>query len=138
MLIFFTIIIIVMVSFIIYDSQPRHSSHRFVYPDNKATNILGPPRKTLPNYLRKLIYNRANRQCENPFCRSKDGLEIHHIDMNHNNNKLYNLIALCPNCHTGAHSGKYSPIQVHNWMSMDYNRLLQRQPTQDSSIYTNR
>ena len=27
-------------------------------------------------------------------------LELHHIDGNHNNNKLENLQMLCPNCHS--------------------------------------
>lgn len=35
-------------------------------------------------------------------------LELHHIDGNHNNNRLENLTILCPNCHsqTPTHSGK--------------------------------
>lgn len=41
-------------------------------------------------------------------------LELHHKDSNHFNNKLDNLIILCPNCHSiqegnsGANAGKYS------------------------------
>jgi 5-methylcytosine-specific restriction endonuclease McrA len=95
--------------------------------NNKVPIKLGPPREELPHSIRKQIYRRANEQCENPFCHSGGRLDIHHIDMNHNNNRLYNLIALCPNCHADAHSGKYPPTQVHNWMSMDYQRLLHRQ-----------
>jgi hypothetical protein len=103
--------------------------------DRSAT--LGPPREPLPVYLRRQVYNRALRQCENPFCQSKGRLEVHHIDMNHQNNRLFNLVALCPICHEGAHSGKYPPTQVHNWMNMDYKRLLQRQPALDASMVGN-
>ena len=41
-------------------------------------------------------------------------LELHHKDNNHFNNKLDNLVILCPNCHSiqegnsGANAGKYS------------------------------
>jgi len=139
----FAVFLIVVVSVVIFGYGSRHSGHRnsshaSVYPDSKATRSLGPPRLPLSRYLRKQIYYRANQQCENPFCRSKGRLHIHHIDMNKDNNRLYNLIALCPNCHAGAHSGKYPPTQVHNWMNMDYQRLLARQPTPDSSVYPKR
>lgn len=30
-------------------------------------------------------------------------LEVHHVDFNHNNNKLHNLQILCPNCHRELH-----------------------------------
>jgi len=93
----------------------------------EINKTLGPPREPLPHSIRKQIYLRANQQCENPFCRSNGRLDIHHIDMNHNNNRLYNLIALCQTCHADAHSGKYPPTQVHNWMNMDYQRMLHRQ-----------
>lgn len=104
---------------------------------SKPASILGPPRQPLPGYLRNQIYYRAQKQCENPFCKRKEALEIHHIDMNHENNKLCNLIALCKKCHEGAHSGIYPPKQVHNWMSMDYNLLLKRQSINNPSIYQN-
>jgi len=32
-------------------------------------------------------------------------LNLHHIDNNHNNNSLKNLVKLCPNCHWFVHDG---------------------------------
>jgi hypothetical protein len=144
----FLLIVIILIA-IIYshfrNNKGRESYYRnddyneSKYDENKSSNLdnvnsnynkikvptkLGPPREPLPHSIRKQIYMRANQQCENPFCHSGGRLDIHHIDMNHNNNRLYNLIALCPTCHADAHSGKYPPVQVHNWMNMDYQRML--------------
>lgn len=33
-------------------------------------------------------------------------LHLHHIDLNHTNNNLSNLMILCPNCHSLAHRSK--------------------------------
>ena len=35
----------------------------------------------------------------------KLSLELHHKDKNHHNNRLSNLIILCPNCHAAMHGG---------------------------------
>lgn len=69
------------------------------------------------------IYNRdiqknyrliAFRQIENPICTLcgysiREALEVHHKDMNHDNNAIENLTILCCNCHSLQHrknSGK--------------------------------
>jgi hypothetical protein len=126
-------IIFVVVMVIVLTPNRKRTKKSSARNITTATNSLGPPREPLSSFLRRQVYYRANRQCENPFCHDKGQLEIHHIDMNHNNNKLYNLIALCPSCHTGAHSGKFPPTQVHNWMNMDYQQLIQRQKAQNST-----
>lgn len=36
-----------------------------------------------------------------------EGVDIHHIDENRNNNDKSNLIALCSNCHRGLHAGRW-------------------------------
>lgn len=46
--------------------------------------------------------------CENPECLCKDGVwngkpiicQLHHINGDHNDNRLENLMMLCPNCHS--------------------------------------
>jgi hypothetical protein len=96
---------------------------------------LEPNRQPLSSYLRNEVYFRAEQRCENPFCMSKANLEIHHIDMNANNNKLFNLVALCKACHEDAHAGKFPPKQVHNWMSMDYKRLMRLRPSFNSGVF---
>lgn len=35
----------------------------------------------------------------------KDVLQVHHIDLNHDNNDIDNLIFLCANCHSKVHRG---------------------------------
>ena len=36
-------------------------------------------------------------------CSSTKNLEIHHIDFNHDHNKLSNLVILCKSCHSKIH-----------------------------------
>lgn len=49
-------------------------------------------------------------KCENPECGISEWcgkpitLQIHHIDGNHNNNTIENLMILCPNCHSQTDS----------------------------------
>lgn len=44
------------------------------------------------------------------FAEDEDLLEVHHIDENHNNNELSNLIILCPICHKKITSHKYQLV----------------------------
>ena len=57
------------------------------------------PRKKPTQRMRALLQKEIESQC--PFCLSKevDTFEVHHIDENHKNNELNNLIILCPICH---------------------------------------
>ncbi|MFH1170438.1 MAG: HNH endonuclease signature motif containing protein [Candidatus Vogelbacteria bacterium] len=54
-------------------------------------------------HRRILINSRINQICK--LCRTKDlrVLAVHHIDENHLNNALTNLVWLCHNCHYLAH-----------------------------------
>jgi hypothetical protein len=119
----------------------RHTSHptrpardwelsqKSLPPAKESSPLPGPGREPLSPWIRNGVYHRANRRCENPFCQKYGNLVIHHINMNRNENRMYNLIALCPSCHDNAHSGKYPPTQLHNWMNMDYHRLQQKEAT---------
>jgi len=73
-------------------------------------------REPLPSHLREHILERAHYECENPDCREHIKPHIHHIDYDNSNNRPGNLAALCPNCHTKAHHGVYSPSQLRNWV----------------------
>ena len=77
-------------------------------------------REPLPSDLREHILKRAHYKCENPDCRAHIKPHIHHIDGDNSNNRLRNLIALCPNCHTSAHHGVYSPSQLRNWVQISW------------------
>src|SRR5690606_25423579 len=52
------------------------------------------------NKVRAILQQEINSKC--PFCSSTDvgHFEIHHIDENPNNNKVDNLLLLCPTCHS--------------------------------------
>lgn len=41
-------------------------------------------------------------------------IELHHIDGNHNNNRLENLIFLCPNCHSITDNFKSKKMKHYN------------------------
>lgn len=58
------------------------------------------------NTLRRIVLENANSHCQ--VCNESVGavkgfLDIHHINMNHHDNAITNLIAVCPNCHRKAH-----------------------------------
>jgi hypothetical protein len=98
----------------------KRSGEKIVFEEKASA------REPLPDNLRTEVYYRSLQRCENPFCRYKGNIHIHHIDMNNSNNKLFNLIALWPNCHLDAHAGKLVVTQLHNWVSADYKQLLER------------
>ena len=45
-------------------------------------------------------------------------LEVHHIDENRKNNKLENLIILCPNCH--------KKLTIHKYKLIDRNCIIKK------------
>lgn len=59
------------------------------------------------NNARRLVFDRDNNICQWKIaCKDKDitpFLVVHHIDENHNNNNLENLITLCQACHAFYH-----------------------------------
>jgi hypothetical protein len=112
-----------------YPANDAEFSQESVPPVKESSPLPGPGREPLPLWRRNKVYDRANQKCENPFCQEDLTLEIHHINMNRDDNKLNNLIALCHRCHEDAHSGKYPAVQVYNWMATDYHRLQQKEAT---------
>jgi hypothetical protein len=85
-------------------------------------------REPMPPHIRANILQRAEHRCENPDCRSNVRPEIHHIDGDRNNNRFRNLIALCPNCHTGAGHGEYSNSQLRNWVQRSWETSKRGRP----------
>uniref|UniRef100_Q3AR05 HNH nuclease n=1 Tax=Chlorobium chlorochromatii (strain CaD3) TaxID=340177 RepID=Q3AR05_CHLCH len=59
-------------------------------------------RKKIPmeNKVRAELQKQISSKC--PFCENEDvgHFQIHHIDENHDNNEILNLILICPNCHS--------------------------------------
>lgn len=66
----------------------------------------------------KLIHA-VGDECENPKCKHKFRLQVHHIVPRHQGgtNKLKNLLVLCPTCHNLADSGAFSKGQLKAWAS---------------------
>jgi len=85
-------------------------------------------REPMPKDTRMRILQRARNKCENPSCRSGVRPHVHHIDSDHRNNDLKNLIAICPNCHTKAHDGVYSPSQLRNWLRTSWETYKRNNP----------
>ena len=83
-------------------------------------------REPLPQATRAEILKRAQNRCEYELCHNTGKPHIHHIDMDNSNNRLVNLIGLCPNCHQKAHDGKFSQSQLFNWARRDYKKLQAR------------
>lgn len=77
-------------------------------------------REPIPPDRRREILQRARHRCENPGCRQDVRPHIHHIDFDNSNNKVRNLIALCPNCHQRAHDGDFSFSQLGNWAKRNW------------------
>ncbi len=131
------IVIIILVFVIIKFSSVRNkvkdtikdSTKRLVYEDE------APKREPVPEEKRTEIYERANHCCENPDCREKATIHVHHIDMNNSNNNLNNLAVLCPTCHSKAHHGDFSTSQIRNWIRADFFQLKQRRRNTQSNIY---
>ncbi len=53
-------------------------------------------RKAMPAKTRDALLNEYNHKCA--VC-GGDHPQVHHIDEDHSNNELENLLPLCPNCH---------------------------------------
>jgi HNH endonuclease len=59
---------------------------------------------TTGSYIpRAVVLKQQGGSCEMCSCLDVSILEVHHKDRNRSNNKLDNLILLCPNCHTKLH-----------------------------------
>jgi hypothetical protein len=92
--------------------KSKSTGEKIVFTDE------APGREQIPQNLYSKIMNHANNRCQNPDCRFQGKPQIHHINQNNRDNRMWNLIALCPNCHAEAHHGKYSFSQLRNWNKM--------------------
>lgn len=62
-------------------------------------------RVPIPKYICSLLYERARHYCE--VCGMYfNHLHIHHINEDPSDNRVENLLAVCPNCHDEIHNGK--------------------------------
>ena len=60
----------------------------------------------ISNHIRRYLFEKYNNTCAKcgwskfNLWTGHIPLEIHHIDGDYTNNKEYNLLLLCPNCHS--------------------------------------
>jgi hypothetical protein len=68
---------------------------------------------------RAILRIAVGNKCENPSCREKLTLEVHHITPRAKGglNKLSNLIVLCNNCHSKYQGGIYSKEILRQWIT---------------------
>ena len=70
------------------------------------------------------LVNAVWYRCENPYCKYTSFLSVHHIveEKDGGNNKLDNLIVLCPFCHDLAHRSEIPVKEMKEWISDRANR----------------
>ncbi len=66
------------------------------------------PRK--PGYYRKLCFSKYGKKCV--VCDESIAIDVHHLDGNHKNNAINNLIPLCANHHRYMHSKKNKKLII--------------------------
>jgi hypothetical protein len=66
------------------------------------------------------VLTEAGFMCASPRCRHMLTLEIHHIEevKAGGGNEPHNLLALCPNCHSGFTRGKIPRSAIEAWKQM--------------------
>jgi hypothetical protein len=79
-----------------------------------------PKRKALPAETERAVLTEAGFMCANPRCRHMLTLEIHHIIevRERGGNEAYNLLALCPNCHSAFTRGRIPRSAIETWKQM--------------------
>lgn len=71
-------------------------------------------RKAIPRKIRDFILVASKHQCS--ICQAKT-VEVHHIVpvSKGGTNNLENLMAVCPNCHTNFHEGRFTTDQMRTY-----------------------
>ena len=69
-------------------------------------------RKAITQKVRSKLQKEINSIC--PFCHNEDveHFQVHHIDNNHENNEISNLLLLCPLCHSKITKGDITDDEV--------------------------
>jgi hypothetical protein len=86
-------------------------------------------RKPLKASTKKEVYDKFKGRCNK--CSKKNPLEIHHKDMKNSNNRLSNLVLLCPNHHTLEHQKYYKKVfakEYHKKNSKSSSKKTKKSP----------
>jgi hypothetical protein len=73
-------------------------------------------RPAIPAELKRRILVEAGHRCSIPVCRHIE-VDVHHIEdwAKTKTHEYDNLIALCPNCHRMAHTGKIDKLSMRQY-----------------------
>lgn len=82
------------------------------------------PRTTQDPY--ETAYENWGRYCN--VCGTIVGLQIHHIDGDHRNNDIQNLMPLCASCHQEVTSGNYTVDQVTRQVTVGFSAFYRLAP----------
>ncbi len=87
-------------------ADQRYESYIFKWKNGVKNGSRGLNTKNLSGHLVRYIFSKYDNKCfqcgwcEVNIYSNKLTLEIDHIDGNSENNSEYNLVLLCPNCHS--------------------------------------
>jgi hypothetical protein len=97
--------------------------------DSMHSTEFNDDRIPIPKSIIDEIRKRSQNSCENPECKTKWPIHVHHIDMNRTNSNVpSNLVALCPKCHHHAHHHPIIPqSQLHNWVNANISKFKEQQ-----------
>jgi ribosomal protein S8E len=95
--------------------EPKYTIVKDKYNENTNKKI----RIAVPEKTKKLVYERANNNCQE--CGKSGNGDIHHIDSNPSNNNISNLILLCKNHHADADKGVISKYALKIKMGKSIN-----------------
>jgi hypothetical protein len=72
-------------------------------------NVPKKPRRILTTTIRRFYPRYKKDQCERCgfIAEHRCQLDVHHIDGNHQNNDIFNLMTLCANCHRLEHAKRF-------------------------------
>lgn len=76
------------------------------------------------NNLRHLVLERDGYRCQFCHIAIKEVLTVHHVNQNHEDNRLENLKTLCFNCHFMLHSHPEALGKIEDWNGSAINHAM--------------
>lgn len=125
----------------IYKNKSQEAKQRMIhtYPLKKKEDIEN-SRFVSSDTIKKMIeYHMIDLEYKCSHCGNtgewngkKLRLELHHIDGNHNNNKIKNLTFLCPNCHSQTDSFRFRGTRT--WVTPSSKLIEENLPKYNNDI----
>ena len=90
---------------------------------------LAKPRIRIPTQLRRDLLVECGHKCSIHNCREMNNLEAHHINSNPSDNKLENIIMICPTHHSMCERGT-----IDRKACKQYKAMLKTQPLDKAEL----